>query len=109
MKNQKTKKLKEDQKLATSVLKKYKIYRFKIIQLENQIKYIDEEQKDLLDKYKSYVNMIDCILDELKPDSKRIIKDKFLKYITINECGYSKGTYYSKLREALNDFLDYYK
>lgn len=109
MKNLKTKQLKENQKLASKVLKKYKIYRFKITQIESNLKYADQEQKDLLTKYKSYVSMIDGILEELKPDNRRILKDTFIKYITRKESGYSKGTYYSKLRQALNDFLDFYR
>lgn len=109
MKSLKTKQLKDNHKLAGKILKKYKVYRFKIAQIESNLEYAGEEQLELLNKYKSFVRMIEGILEEMRPDSRRILKDTFIKYISMKESGYSKGTYYSKLRQALTDFLDYYR
>lgn len=109
MKNNKTKQLKENQKFAEEILRKYKVYRFKIHQLEKTREFIDEEQKALLAKYKSFVNLIDSILAELKPDCRKMIQEIFINFTKMKDAPYSKGTYYSKLREALADFLEYYK
>lgn len=93
---------------VAKVIDNYVLYKFriKVIQITN---HKTKTQKESLELYNSYINFIDSILDTIKPEYKKLLIDVFAKHKKYYECLYSSATYYTKIREALEEFFKYYK
>lgn len=107
MKIYSTKEFKNEKAVIEAIIQNYKIYKFKLERLLKDEK--SHQDNNMTCLYTSYVNMIDSIISRLNAESRMIIQKIYLENIRPEDLPFCVSTFYTKLKKAIKEFLDYYR
>jgi hypothetical protein len=98
---------KHEKKTVKSIFSKYRLYKFRLQYTYNLVFNNKEISKKELNEWKTFIQMIDHILEYMNHENASIINNVYIKEKDYRDLGYSTTTFYKKYHAAINEFLEY--
>lgn len=95
--------------LFKDLFHKYSICQVKIKALKQLNKEHSKEIEELINRYQHYIDYVDHMIEQLKPEDKKFIEAVILKRTNYRHLGYSQSGYYAKLNVVMKNIMDYYE